>query len=90
MRETYLISYDIKDGDNQIYSELYEYIKSHGTWSRITESLWAIKTNKSAPIIRNEIKELLPENSRIMVIRSGTEAAWSNVICRNKWLKENL
>ncbi len=89
LKETYLISYDLSDEDS--YEDLYDYIKSYNSWAHISESLWAIKTNKNAKKIRDEIVDVIDdEDSTIFVIKSGVEAAWINVICKNAWLKDNL
>ena len=36
MKDTILISYDIKNSDEYDYEQLYEYFKSFGTWASIT------------------------------------------------------
>jgi hypothetical protein len=89
--ETYLISYDLHDSGADEYDSVFDYIKSYSAgWAYINESLWAIKTNKSAVVIRDELYAKTNKKSRIFVIKSGIEAAWSNVICSNQWLKDNL
>ena len=88
--DTYLISYDLANSDSEEYEKLFEYIREYGTWAHINKSLWAVKTYKTAVNIRDEIKELVNSNSSIFVIKSGVEAAWSNALCRNAWLKDNL
>ncbi|MCK9612347.1 MAG: hypothetical protein M0R16_05540 [Bacteroidales bacterium] len=88
MKKTYLISYDMAEGGN--YDELFKAIKDYGTWAHITESLWAVKTEQSATEIRENLGQFFPKGSRIFIIKSGVEAAWRNVICRNEWLKDNL
>lgn len=90
MSKTYLISYDLKESDTKDYDVLFEYIKSYGTWAHITESLWAVQTDKSAVAIRDELKEKVKKDSALFVIKSGGEAAWRSVLCRNTWLQENL
>lgn len=85
---TYLISYDMAEGGD--YDALYEAIKAYGTWAHITESLFAVKSSSSAMEIRDELGEYLPSGSRLIVVKSGTEGAWRNVICRNEWLKKHL
>jgi len=88
--DTYIISYDLAESDSAEYDELFEYIKGYGTWAHINKSLWAVKTYKSAVEIRDEIKDIVNDGSAIFVIKSGVQAAWSNVLCRNAWLKDNL
>lgn len=86
--KTYLISYDMAEGGE--YNALYEAIKAYGTWAHITESLFAVKTEMTAKQVRDDLCQYLPEGSRLVVIKSGTEGAWRNVICRNEWLKKHL
>lgn len=87
----YIISYDIKDNSQTYdYSELEKAIKSYGTWAHINKSVWAIVTTKNAKEIRDYLKTKMDFNDSIFVIKSGTEAAWSNVICKDEWLKNNL
>jgi hypothetical protein len=88
MKQTYLISYDLKDATD--YGHLYEYIKGFGTWAHITESLWAVRTEKSAETIRDEIVNIVENGSSIFVIKSGVESAWIHVKCTNEWLQRNL
>ncbi len=90
MKDTIVVSYDIKDSEEFDYESLFDYLKSFGTWASITESFWAIKTDKSVTEIRDEIKNLTPEGSSIFITKSSGIAAWSNVNCSSKWLKENF
>jgi hypothetical protein len=86
---TYIISYDLSN--NRDYESLYEAIKAYGTWAHITESTWAVvSSNSSAVDIRDDLKRTIDSDDKLFVIKSGIEAAWVNVICRNEWLKENL
>ncbi|ODA36614.1 hypothetical protein [Planctopirus hydrillae] len=85
---TYLISYDMAGGGD--YDALHEAIKAYGHWAHITESLFAVKSSLSAKEIRDDIWQYLPSGSRLIIVKSGTESAWSNVICTNEWLKKNL
>ncbi|MCL2196499.1 MAG: hypothetical protein FWB77_02670 [Treponema sp.] len=87
---TYLISYDLLNSVTEDYDKVFKYIEAHGTWAHITESLWGIKTEKTAVQIRDELQNITKNGSAIFVIKSGVEAAWANVICRNQWLKDNL
>jgi len=88
MKEIYLISYDMAEGGN--YEDLYGAIQAYGTWAHITDSLFAVVTEQSAKKIRENLVEYFPKGSRLFIVKSGTEAAWRNVMCSNKWLKEKL
>ena len=76
--------------DGGDYEELYQAIKDYGTWAHITESLFAVSTKQSAKEIRENLIHYLPKGSKLFVLKSGVEAAWENVICSNKWLKNKL
>ncbi len=85
----YIISYDLrKPGRN--YEALYKAIKAYGTWGHINESLWAVVTQQTAVQIRDNLVQHLDSDDRLFVVKSGTEAAWRNTICKNEWLKEHL
>lgn len=84
----YIISYDLrKDRD---YKSLYKAIRSYSKWAWITESTWAVVTNKSAISIRDHLAGVMDSDDRLFVVKSGVEAAWRNSRCKNKWLKDNL
>lgn len=76
--------------DGGDYNALFDHIKSYTKWAHITESLWAVCSEKKATEIRNEIKAYLIEGSRLIVIQSANVAAWDNVLCTSDWLKNNI
>jgi hypothetical protein len=84
----YIISYDLIEGGD--YESLFKAIKAYGTWAHIMESTWAVVTDSGAKEIRDDLKPYLPGKSRLLVVLSGSESAWGNVICRATWLKEHL
>lgn len=88
MKKTFIISYDLPEGSD--YTDLYVALKSYGTWAKVTKSTWAIVTEKKAKEVRNHLLEYIPDGGRILVVKSGSIAAWRNVICSNDWLKKNL
>ncbi|RLK02160.1 hypothetical protein [Tenacibaculum discolor] len=90
MKKTLIISYDLKNASDDQYEELYQFFKDYGTWAHITESTWAIVTEEKTTEVRDKISDIVPSGSSIFVIKSGSIAAWQNVICRNEWLKKNL
>lgn len=85
----YLISYDLgQPGRN--YDGLTSAIKTYGAWAHVTESTWVVVGDTTALHVRDHLAQYLDRNDRLFVLRSGTEAAWSNVLCKNEWLKKNL
>jgi len=85
----YIVSYDLR-APGRNYEALYNAIKAYSTWAHINESVWAIVTSQKAKQVRDNLKSYMDQNDRLFVIKSGVEAAWSNSICKNEWLKENL
>ncbi len=86
----YIISYDLRKRNQSDYQSLYKAIKAYGTWARITDSTWAIVTDESAVEIRDYLLKNIDEDDRLFVVKSGVEAAWQEVRCRNEWLRKQL
>jgi hypothetical protein len=86
-KRCYVISYDVAEGGDY---KVIEAIKEYGTWAHVTQSTWAVVTDERPKAIRDNLIKLMPDGSRLFVIRSGSFAAWRNVMCRNEWLKKYL
>jgi hypothetical protein len=87
----YIISYDLNQ-PGQNYSNLYDAIKAQGSshW-RMLDSTWIVVSAKSAVQIRDNLIVHLDDNDKILVLKSGIEAAWGGFNDKgSKWLKENL
>jgi hypothetical protein len=84
----YIISYDLRKQRN--YSDLIDAIKSLGPWAHVLESIWAVKTGLSFTEIRDFLNNYLDSDDRLIVFKSGSSAAWKNVLCNNQWLIDNL
>jgi predicted transcriptional regulator len=69
---------------------LYSALKKYSRWGKITESAWAIVTSHTYVEIRNNLKQYIDSDDRLMVIKSGKSAAWTKAIASDQWLKENL
>jgi hypothetical protein len=85
---TFIISYDLRK--ERDYEELYKAIRSFETYARITDSTWAVVTTETTVQVRAFLKKHLDKDDRLFIIKSGVGAAWSNVKCKNEWLKKNL
>lgn len=86
---TYIVTYDLR-APNRNYEALYEAIKEYRTWAHINESVWAVVTEQSAVVVRDYLMQFMDQNDSIFVVKSGAEAAWRGVLCKNEWLKEHL
>ena len=84
----YIVSYDLREEKD--YEALYDAIKSYAAWAHILESTWAVVASKSAVEVRNHLIGYLDSDDGLFVVKSGTEAAWRSVLCKNEWLKNNL
>lgn len=84
----FLVQYDLRKARD--YGSLYEAIKSYATWAHILESSWAVVTTKSAAEVYAHLRQYMDADDGLFVVRSGKEAAWRGVICRDQWLKDNL
>ena len=89
MEHCYIIIYDLR-APGRNYNSLYEAIKSYGTWGKLTESAWAIVTTDDYVQIRNHLMRYIDSDDRIMVIKSGQEAAWNNAKASSDWIKKNI
>ena len=87
MATCYIITYYLRDQRN--YQDLYDTIKTY-THAHILESVWAVRSTRSASEIRAHLAGCIDNDDGIFVIRSGGEAAWRNVLCSHQWLKNNL
>lgn len=87
MNKCYIISFEIST--NTDVTGLITAIRGYDTWAKITETTWAVVTEQTAAEVRNNLTTHIGQG-RLFVVKSGIEAAWINVICRNEWLKNNL
>jgi hypothetical protein len=88
---TLLVSYDLRTPGKD-YQRLWDHLKSYSDYFKPLESLWLIKTSSSAKEGRDEIKQFMDSNDRLIVINvTGREAAWNNLgNAANEWIKDNL
>lgn len=86
---SYIISYDLMTPGKD-YSYLISAIKEYGTYAHILESVWVVKSSNNSSSIRDNLSQHMDSNDKLFVARLTGEAAWKNVICTDKWLKDNL
>ena len=80
-KHCYIVSYDLCQ-PNRNYQDLYAALKSFPVWGRLTESTWAVVTDKTHAEIRDFLMKY--------IILSGKSAAWTKVLAPNEWVKNNL
>jgi hypothetical protein len=89
----YMIGYDLHPSEGEKYGELYtalEAIGSGGYWDCL-DSTWLLITERTAKQIRDELKQYLKEDDRLLVMRYREGAAWYGFKddCQT-WLEDNL
>jgi hypothetical protein len=86
---TYIVTFDVSSNYD---ASLKEAMKSYGFYCPINSSCWAIRTEQSAVQIRDKLNSVAAASDKIFVIRSGTEAAWTNSYGpkNDEWLREHL
>ena len=84
-----IIEYDLRQPGRN-YNTLYDAIKNYGTWARITESTWFIKTTETCVRVRDKLSKQMDSNDRLFVGELSGAAAWKNTICESEYLKDNL
>ncbi len=85
----YIIIYDLRSPGRN-YEQLYQAIRNYGTWGKISESAWAIVTSQTSVAIRDNLLKYIDKKDRLMVVRSGLDAAWLNAMASKTWLQANL
>ncbi|EGQ1672941.1 CRISPR-associated protein Cas2 [Staphylococcus pseudintermedius] len=86
--KSYIISYDLNDRKD--YPKLISRIEDYPNAAKINKSVWFVNSVLSAKEIRNELKFFVDNDDSLFVATLTGEAAWSNVICDSKHLKDYL
>lgn len=64
----YLITYDLNT-PGQNYDDLYEEIKSLGTWAHYMRSVWFVDTYLSSDQVRDKLKPHIDQNDYLFICR---------------------
>lgn len=75
MKNTFIITYDLS-APARNYEGLLKQIKSYGTWAKICESSYIIKTDKGPVEIRDHLLEQIDDNDKLFVGTLASPAAW--------------
>ena len=91
--KTFLISYDLGVPETHAdYVALFNYLKSLYTiWARPVKSVWIIKSDKNVAQIRDEIKLVLDQNDKLIVVEMASNWGTYNVVKEvTDWMKNNI
>jgi hypothetical protein len=73
------------------YQPVYDYIEATHFYARPLESLWLIRTNKSAATVRDELKELVDTNDKVLTV-DVTGDGWATNFsdAHTDWMKKHI
>lgn len=88
--ETYIVTFEINDKITKDVVE--EFLPKFGECRRIHENCFAIRSYMQPHNIQSILGGALGESDGLLIIRSGTAAAWKTTSGEeaSKWLKEHL
>lgn len=75
--EIFLITFQTDDED--IRNQLIERIKGFGSWARICDNVWCVRSySKNTVDIRDLLKGLLTNNSERLIVLNITDSGWAS------------
>src|SRR4051812_6560904 len=85
------VNYDLS-APGRDYARVAEYIKGHGAWAKGLESLWFVRTSKSAATVRDELLRIVDANDKVLTLNvTGDDwATYGLPADVNDWLRSNL
>ena len=85
-----IITYDLnKEADSEDYTSIIDYIKTH-SWARLSESSYAIETEKLPHAIYSDLEGFLDEGDRLLVLTLTAPYYGINRKDVVDWLDERL
>jgi len=88
--KTIQINYDLVE-PGRSYKTVHDYIKATGFWARPLQSLWLIRTNKSAATVRDELMKIVDSNDKVATF-DVTGDAWATNFsdAHIEWMKQHM
>jgi hypothetical protein len=86
---TILVGYDL-NASGKDYEGLIARLKEYPLWWHHLDSTWLLKTDDSASVVRDALKQFLDDDDELLVVDvSGDARAWVGFSERaRKWLKD--
>ncbi len=72
------------------YSKLIKEIESYSNAAKINKSVWFINSYNSSSEIRDNLNNYIDSDDSLFIAKLTGEAAWRNVTCDSKHLKDYL
>lgn len=88
---TILASYDLISPGKD-YSRLWDHLRAYSDYRKPLESLWLLKTTKTATEVRDGMKQHVDSNDKLFVVDiTGDATAWKSLPDEiANWIKQNL
>jgi hypothetical protein len=77
MVRTIQVNYDLTKPVRD-YSRLYAYLESYNTRARPLQSMWLLRTTKTAHAVASEVAGFVDRDDRVIVIDVTQDEWWSN------------
>ena len=73
------------------YPELFKYLSSFNSWTRVLDSMWIIRTTKSEETVRDELMRFVDAGDRVLVL-DVTEDSWAANFTSDStnWMYSNM
>ncbi len=86
----YIVGYDL-DKPGQDYKDLIAALRRYSNWWHCLDSTWLISTSDSTSTVRDNLRQYLDRNDKLLVAAVGAPAAWYGFSedC-SSWLMNNL
>jgi hypothetical protein len=88
---TLLVGYDL-NRPGQDYEELFEFLKSRGTWCHPLDSTWLVVSPLASAQFRDEVKRHIDANDEVLVVNVTGDnwAAFGFTQKVNDWLQKHI
>jgi hypothetical protein len=89
-KKTYVVIFQIAERVNR--EALRQAFRSLNSYCPLSNTAWAITSDKSAEELRDEFAKFTVKPDRLYVLEAGGTGAWRNAISKEHtdWLKANL
>lgn len=84
----YMVCYDL-NSPGQEYSDLYEQIKTYGTWWHHLDSTWIVKSSKTAAEIRDHLGQYIDSDDELLIVKFGSWAGQGFEKRAYEWIHNN-
>ena len=89
--KTYIVIYSLTQAEN-LYTNLFAYLKSSGYWARPFQGVWLVKASLNSQQIRDGIRTRVNPADKILVI-AVPDNDWATFAISKEvtdWMKNNL